>query len=140
MDRSLILKRLESIASVDDFASRSSDLVDEWKSEGVGLEAVEPVLEFIERHPALDFGMPGALVHFVERFHRNGYDERLLASLARRPTPHTAWMLNRLINGTSDPARRSALISAMKRVATDPSADPLTVTEASRFLEGLDDA
>lgn len=56
--------------------------------EGVGIEAVTPLLELMERHPMDDFGMPGAIVHFVERFYKNGYEELLIESVKRRPTMH----------------------------------------------------
>ena len=54
----------------------------------------------MERHPLTDFGSPGPIVHFVERFYKKGYEEELLLSLKRMPTLHTVWMLNRIINGT----------------------------------------
>ena len=31
-------------------------------------DLVDPVLDFISKHPEVDFGAPGELVHFVERF------------------------------------------------------------------------
>ena len=45
-----------------------------------------------------DFGMPGAIVHYVEQFYKKGYEDLLIASVARRPTLHTVWMINRIKN------------------------------------------
>src|SRR5574338_93795 len=95
-----IRDQLLRISTADDFAARSAELTDVWSSAGAGLETVEPVLQFMEEYPAIDFGMPGALVHFVERFYRKGYEEKLVESVQRKPTSVTVWMLNRVINGT----------------------------------------
>ena len=127
--------QLESIARSDDFVGRSSELVDGWSSAGAGIEMIDPILSFIERHPDIDFGSPGPLVHFVERFYGNGYDRKLLDSIERRPTPLTTWMLNRVVNGTKAPAARSALIDAMRAITVHPPADDSTRQAANRFLE-----
>jgi len=127
--------QLESIARSDDFVGRSSELVDGWSSAGAGIEMIDPILSFIERHPDIDFGSPGPLVHFVERFYGNGYDRKLLDSIERRPTPLTTWMLNRVVNGTKAPAARSALIDAMRAITVHPLADDSTRQTANRFLE-----
>lgn len=41
-------------------------------------EFVEPILEIISTNPSVDFGMPGDLVHFVEKFYKKGYEELLI--------------------------------------------------------------
>jgi len=127
--------QLESIARSDDFVGRSSELVDGWSSAGAGIEMIDPILSFIERHPDIDFGSPGPLVHFVERFYGHGYDRKLLDSIERRPTPLTTWMLNRVVNGTKAPAARSALIDAMRAITVHPLADDSTRQAANRFVE-----
>src|SRR4051794_39753514 len=94
--------QLSRIASSDDMLSEQYGLTDEWNAAGVRVESVEPILRFMEDHPDLDYGMPGPLVHFAERFHRKGYESKLVESVERKPTSHTLWMLNRLTNGTDD--------------------------------------
>src|SRR5258705_4495517 len=113
MDSHTIATQIEVLPSTSDVEQGSAALVEAWLSAGAGLEAVEPILRFMETHPHLDYGPPGPLTHFIERFHGNGYDEQLLASVERQPTPHTIWMLNRLINGATSPQTKSALISAL---------------------------
>jgi hypothetical protein len=130
-----VASQLESIAEADDFVERSSELVDAWSSNGAGVELIEPIVGFIERHPDMDFGSPGPLVHFAERFYGNGYERTLLDSIERRPTPLTAWMLNRVINGTKAPSTRSELIEAMRGVSVHPLADDATRQMAHRFVE-----
>lgn len=129
-----VAAQLESIAGADEFAARSSELVDGWPAPGLGSDAVEPVVRFIEQHPAIDFGAPGALVHFVERFAGMGYEERLLESVERRPTSHTIWMLNRVINGTRAPDEKRRLIAAMERARRHPDADQAVRQTADQFL------
>jgi hypothetical protein len=69
----------------------------------------------MEDHSDLDFGTPGPLVHFVECFHRKGYESKLVESVERKPTSHTLWMLNRLINGTDEGEERRRLVDLMER-------------------------
>jgi hypothetical protein len=130
-----ITKQLNAIASDADFAGSTYDLAFGWESSGVGLEAVEPILRFMEDHPDIDFGVPGALVHFVERFYRKGYDEALMESLLRKPTGHTTWMLNRMINGAKTQPERDRLCRLMKKITTHPKALDSTRQRAMEYLE-----
>ena len=41
-------------------------------------------------------------LNYMERFYRHGYEELLMKSIERRPTIHTIFMMNRLINGGGD--------------------------------------
>lgn len=47
-------------------------------------ELVAPILEIIESNPDIDFGTPGDLVHFVEKFYKKGYEELLLKSVRKK--------------------------------------------------------
>lgn len=75
------------------------------KRDPKSFEAVEPILRFMEGHPDIEYGTPGYLVHFVEHF--PAYEEKLMASIERQPTPHTEWMLNRVINGERDAQKKA---------------------------------
>jgi hypothetical protein len=108
--------QLSRVASSDDMLSNQYGLTDEWIAAGIGLESVEPILRFMEDHPELDLGTPGPLVHFVERFYGKGYESKLVASVPRKPTSHTLWMLNRLINGTDEGEERRRLVDLMEGV------------------------
>ena len=48
-------------------------------------EFVEPILEIISTNPSVNFGMPGDLVHFVEKFYKKGYEELLINSVRKNP-------------------------------------------------------
>ena len=132
-----VAQQLSGIAAADQFELRSEQLVDGWTASGGGLEAVAPILRFMEDHPAVDFGTPGALVHFVERFYGKGYEGLLIESIRRKPTAHTAWMLNRLINGTQEADLRQRLIGLMLQAKAHPLADSTAVEALRNFLEGL---
>lgn len=137
MDTTQITQQLEAIASAADFDFRSTALVEAWVAAGAGLDAVASVLLFVEGHPDIEYGMPGGLTHFLERFHGRGYEPLLLASVSRRPTWITTWMLNRLINGTREPSARREYTDAMTRASTHAQADRRTLEQVRRFLSKL---
>jgi len=99
LDLKSIIEKMESEIDTDDSIDIMNDCMQEIEESGIGLQAVEPLLQFIERHPLSDFGMPGPIVHFVETFYKKGYEQLLIASVKRRPAMHTVWMLNRVKNG-----------------------------------------
>ena len=78
--------------------------------------------------------MPGPLVHFAERFYRKGYEAELTASLARRPTSHTAWMMNRVINGTSLAADKDGYLAALTQAAHHPAIDDQVRSDIAGFI------
>ena len=125
---------LQGIASSDDFVALSGDLTDRLSTEPDAFSAVEPILRFMESHPELDYGMPGALVHFVEGFFGHGYEQLLLESVRRKPTPHTVWMLNRVINGVKSPEGRRPFLAVLGQAAENTEADSETRRQASHFL------
>jgi hypothetical protein len=135
-----ITDQLRAIEATPNFAERTKPLVDAWESAQVGVEAVEPILKFMEEHSDMDFGMPGALVHFVERFHQHGYEDKLIESIKRKPTSHTIWMLNRVINGSKSEAAKRQLISVMEQAKSNSSADLHTLQRIDHFMKriGLD--
>ena len=56
------------------------------------------IFKLMEANPDIDYGMPGPVVHFMEKYYGNGYEEELLESVKRKPTLHTLWMMNRVLN------------------------------------------
>ena len=100
-----IIEKMENEIDTDGFVEVMDDCVQEIEESDIGLAAVEPLLQFIERHPLSDFGMPGSIVHFVETFYKKGYEQLLIDSVKRRPAMHTVWMLNRVKNGEENQQR-----------------------------------
>jgi len=132
-----IIDHLDRIASADNFSERSAEIVDSWSYSGVGLEVVEPVLRFMEENAEIDFGAPGPLVHFLERFYKNGYEEKLLESLKRKPTSMTVWMLNRILNGTKGSSERNRFVGALEEARFNPAANSSVVERIDHFLSRL---
>ena len=132
-----ITDQLHGIAGHPDFAEESEGLVDKWIANGVGIEAVEPILRFMEDNQQIAYGMPGVLVHFVERFYRNGYEQALVGSVRRKPTPHTVWMLNRIINGTKAPEARENYILELEQAKAHHPLDEATLERINHFLDRL---
>jgi hypothetical protein len=132
-----ISEQLLKIVSSDDFARSSGELTETWSAEAVGVESIDVILEFMEAHPDLGYGMPGPLVHFVEEFYQKGYEEKLINSISRRPTMLTVWMLNRVINGAREPETNERLISTMRQAATNPKSDRQTRDRVNGFLQCL---
>ena len=90
-----IEKSIDQYNEVDTFVM--SDSIDAITNAGYKLEAVDPLLELLERHPTTYFGDPGEIVHFIEQF-GGEYEKFLMESVKRTPTITTVWMLNRCIN------------------------------------------
>ncbi|NVB83601.1 MAG: hypothetical protein HOV81_34825 [Kofleriaceae bacterium] len=111
----------------------SYELVEELDRSGADLSAVRTILRFMEANPSIDFGTPGPLVQFVERF--LGYEAALFESLSRQPMDYTVWMLNRLINGTEDPGERARLMTRLEQISMHPAADADTKERAAEYLE-----
>src|SRR5689334_9615314 len=131
MSTTEILDKLLSIPLEGSYLEELYELAERLEKEDHEGEGVEPVLRFLEEHRDIDLGMPGPLVHYLERYFRRGYEEKLLISLERAPTPRTVWMLNRLLNGLKE-VEREPYLREMTRLAG--IADAEVSTMAQRFL------
>lgn len=127
-----VIKEIESAVGTDDFEFIMEENIMKLEADGVGIEAVTPLLELMERHPMDDFGMPGAIVHFVERFYKNGYEELLIESVKKRPTIHTVWMLNRVMNGSEN---KNDYLEIMKEVTERSDIEEAIKNSASEFMD-----
>lgn len=113
LDLKNMIEKMEKEIDTDNFIEIMDDCIEQIKESGIGISAVGPLLEFMERHPFSDFGMPGPIVHFAETFYKQGYEEILFTSVKRRPTVHTVWMLNRVKNGEQDPQKYIAILNSI---------------------------
>ena len=131
MLNSIIQKMESGMQDSEDFETVMMDCMEEIEENYNQLDSVQPLLRLMERHPLTDFGSPGPIVHFVERFYKKGYEEELLLSLKRMPTLHTVWMLNRLINGTD---QAEVYLDLLKEISENTSYDKEIREEALHFL------
>ena len=128
---SIIQKMEAGMQDNEDFETVMMDCMEEIEEKYNQLDSVQPLLRLMERHPLTDFGSPGSIVHFVERFYKKGYEEELLLSLKRMPTLHTVWMLNRLVNGTD---QSEVYLDFLKEISKNASYDKEIREEALHFL------
>ena len=128
---SIIQKMEAGMQDNMDFENVMMDCMEEIEENYNQLDSVQPLLRLMERHPLTDFGSPGPIVHFVERFYKKGYEEELLLSLKRMPTLHTVWMLNRLINGTD---QAEVYLELLKEISENASYNKEIREEALHFL------
>jgi hypothetical protein len=129
--------KLLAAKEATDFISEAELITISLKEEGAGLESVRVILEFMEENPVFDFGTPGPLVHFIEKFYGRGYEAELIASVARKPTSHTVWLLNRIINGTKQAGDRERLINILRKAESHPASDMQARRQAAHFLQRL---
>lgn len=98
----LILQQMEACIEDNEVTYEFDDLIDKINDLDLECSSIEPLLMFIEEYPLVDFGFPGEIVHYLEKYYKHGYEDKLIDSIKRRPTRHTVFMLNRLINGNQD--------------------------------------
>lgn len=132
---SVVEQGLQAIRESNEFDKDSRNLVDRWQVAGVGEESLGQVIRFMERHPLIDYGTPGALVHFIETFGTASYEVALRESVARSPTFQTIWMLNRIINEDPQHPANADRVKLLQVVAERPDLDPEIRDWAQDFVE-----
>lgn len=116
-----IKKEIEIIDTVDDSNINDLDLlcedIIELNNEGWDTAILmDPLFRILEKNSDFDFGMPGQIVHTLEKPYKKGLEEELFKSLNRKPTFYTLWMLNRIINGTSDAKEKECYMEMLKSI------------------------
>ena len=126
-----LIKQLDELVGTDDFEYEMDEIMGRIRAEGAGFEIVEDLLHIMEKHPLDDFDMPGAMVHFIEKYDPE-YIPLLIQSIKRAPSMHTLWMLNRCINGSDD---ADEYIDVLKKVAANESLDEAIRQSAQEFVD-----
>ena len=126
-----IIKKIEDNINCDDFEIIMTECMEDIESNHNRLASVKPLLQLMERNPLIRFGSPGAIVHFLETFYKKGYEEELVDSIKRKPTIHTIWMLNRIINGTDN---KEYYLSLLENIYENKLYDNEIRDEALYFL------
>lgn len=116
-----IKKEIEIIDTVDDSNINDLDLlcedIIELNKEGWDTAILmDPLFRILEENSDFDFGMPGQIVHALEKHYKKGLEEELFKSLNRKPTFYTLWMLNRILNGTSDAKEKECYMEMLKSI------------------------
>lgn len=111
----------------------TEEILDRVEQDDNSIEYVSALLGFIEENPDLDYGMPGPAVRYMERFFLKGYEQLLFESLTRKPTMHTLWMLNRILNSPKL-EEKDRYLSLLENIASDDSIGEKVRVDAGRFL------
>lgn len=122
-------------ASIDEYDEADTlviyDSISAITNAGYKSEAVEPLLQLLERHPIAYFGDPGAIVDFIEQF--NGeYENSLAVSVKRNPTATTVWMLNRCINAGE---HTEEFMGILKEIAARTDVDKDIKERAQEYVD-----
>ena len=103
------IQTAEEADDASDYLEPISEIVDELIELENNFDAIQPILELIERSPDIDYGGPGPLGHFLERHSKKGYEELLLKSIDRKPTIYTLDLLHRLVTDKENPNHKTYL-------------------------------
>ena len=115
-----MLVALQDAITEDQEFELADEVMDAMEAYPQPFDLVAPILDFISKNPKVDFGSPGYLVHFVERFYHQGYEDLLIEVVGKSPTLHNIWMLHRCCND-NDPnlvPQIQALIGELKKDKT----------------------
>ena len=127
-----MLVALHDAITEDQEFELADEIVDAMEAYPQPFDLVDPVLDFISKHPEVDFGAPGELVHFVERFYHQGYEELLMESVLKSPTAHNIWMLHRCYN-----AHDPELVSKIKVLIQKIQDSDTTAIEVRAMISEL---
>jgi len=131
----LFIERLHALTDVDTddyLVNRLYDLCMLIEDDPDSSSVIPHIFAFFEAHPEADFGAPGPLVHFLEK--QPDYEKHLIKSVARKPTAPCIWMINRILNVTISPEKRTTLLNLLQSVLTNPNADEYARDQADNFL------
>ena len=120
MTKKQIIEKLQNAAKPYEEYYIDEDLINAINQYPEPFELVEPILAVISSNPQVDFGMPGDLVHFVEQFYKKGYEELLISSVRKNPTPHNIWLVHRCYNDMKNP-KREMFAELMRDLKNDSS-------------------
>ncbi|RWX01412.1 hypothetical protein [Flavobacterium cerinum] len=117
-----------------EFINLQYEIVDEMEADKIGFDAIENILELMEKNPLVEFGTPGPLTHFIEKFYKErqeDYVNLLKKSVKDKPTVHTVWLLNRVINEN----KKQELIGILNSISKDKEIKQEIRDVANNFLE-----
>ena len=133
-----IIEGLESNIDSSDFPSCCETAVAEIKRLNLSIGAIEPLLSFMTKYPDLDYGMPGALIHFIESFPEAAYIDFLIRCIQKQPTEHNVWMLLRIMN-TWESSRQDEYIGIMKTALLHPNINEGVKESIKEYLQDFEE-
>ncbi|WP_372365755.1 hypothetical protein [Candidatus Uabimicrobium sp. HlEnr_7] len=124
---------IENLSHLSPNISFLYDMIEEIENEKQKEKVVVPIFNYFEKYPDADLGSPGPLVHFLESI--EFYQEELQNSLKRKPTAHTCWMVNRILNSNLEKKQREKWLNFLRLSVQHPEITEETILVAKNFLE-----
>lgn len=126
-------KKNELIEAIlnEDF-NETYNILQDINNAGNGNNYVEFLITFIMENPDVDYGMPGPIVHFIEKNSIDFYIGFLLKAIEQKPNDTLLWMLNRIIN-ISVGSEKEKYIELLKITMEREGVDEITKDAAKRF-------
>lgn len=118
----------------DSLQADLDDLVDLLDEEKDISPIYKSVFNFFENYPDADVGIPGPLVHLLERMYPD-YMKELLESLETRPTYMAVFMLSRILNSELSENNRSKYMSLLKEISECETAGEMAIQNAKETYE-----
>jgi hypothetical protein len=126
------LHALTDVDRDDNLVVRLYDLCDLVEDDPDPSSVVPHIFAVFEAHPEADFGLPGPLVHFLEK--QPDYEDQLIESVSRKPIVNTVSMINRMLNSNISSQKRAELLDLLRSVETNPQGE-YARDQAEFFLE-----
>lgn len=126
-------KKNELIEAIlnEDF-NETYNILQDINNAGNGNIYVEFLITFIMENPDIDYGMPGPIVHFIEKHPIDFYIGFLLKAIEQKPNDTLLWMLNRIIN-ISVGSEKEQYIELLKITMEREDVDEIIKDVAKRF-------
>lgn len=93
---------------------------------------VENLINFMMDNSDVDYGMPGPVVHYIEKYPTDFYVLYLLKAIEQKPNDTLLWMLNRIVNETYD-ENKEKYINIFKETIERKDIDDMTRKVATGF-------
>jgi hypothetical protein len=96
------------------------------------LAFTERLSRSMEIDASSDLGAPGPIVHTLEKI--PDYEKYLIESVKRFPTPLTVWMINRILNVTTEKSKEEFWMTMLEEVVSNDEVNDMTRKKAEGFL------
>lgn len=116
-------------ASVGEEELRS--VCEELQGHGTVVDCAGDMFDLMERLDDVDLGSPGPLVHALESTAPD-YEPSLVASVQRKPSPLSVWMVNRILN--TNRHDRDRWLELLRLAFGHPLSSDQTRRDAEDFL------
>jgi hypothetical protein len=95
---------------------------------------IQFLIDFMRDNPMIDYGMPGPIVHFIEKYPQEKYKLFLLSALNEKPNCHLLWMLNRIAN-VADDSDKKKYTEIFRNISERNDVDEIIKNDAKGFYE-----